>query len=127
MTSPTRLTAILVGVATDAAELFQAEMRLVRAELNEKLSCLARGSTSIAIGTVVAIGALVVLLLAAVRWLAVAGVAEEWGLLIVGIVAAGAAAALLRRGTDSMKGSALVPVRSIEQVRADVAVVKEHV
>ena len=62
-----------------------------------------------------------------VRWLVVAGVPEEWGLLIVGVVSAGVAVALMKRGADTMKGTALVPMRTIAQVRADVAVVKEHV
>ena len=128
MTSPSRrLTAQLVDVVSEIANLFQAELRVARAELSEKLSCAARGTSSIAIGAVLAIGALIILLLAVVRWLAVAGIPEEWGLLIVGGVVAGAAVALMRRGADSMKGTALVPMRSIAQMRADVAVVKEHV
>jgi hypothetical protein len=128
MSSPSRrLTAQLVDLVSEIANLFQAELRVARAELSEKLSCAARGSSSIAIGAALAIGALIILLLAVVRWLAVAGIPEQWGLLIVGVVVAGAAVALMKQGADSMKGTALVPMRSIEQVRADVAVVKEHV
>ena len=128
MTSPSRrLTAQLVDVVSEIANLFQAELRVARAELGEKLNCAARGSSSIAIGAVLAIGALIILLLAVVRWLAVAGIPEEWGLLIVGVVSAGVAVALMKRGADTMKGTALVPLRTIAQVRADVAVVKEHV
>ena len=128
MTSPSRrLTAQIVDLASEIVNLFQAELRVARAELSEKLSCAARGGAAIAGGAILAIGALIILLLATVRWLVVAGLPEEWGLLIVGVVVAGASVALLKQGADSVKGTALVPKRSIEQVRADVAVVKEHV
>jgi len=128
MISPTRrLTSQLVDIVTEITTLFQAEIRVARAEFNERLAGVARGSSSIAIGAVLAIGALIILLLAVVRWLAVAGLPEEWGLLIVGIVAAGAAAALMKRGGDSVKETALAPMRTIDQIRADVTVLKEHV
>ena len=128
MTSPTRrLTSQLVDIVGEITALFQAEIRVARAEFSERLAGVARGSSSIAIGAVLAVGALIILLLAVVRWLAVAGLPEEWGLLIVGIVAAGAAAALMKRGGDSVKETALTPMRTIDQIRADVTVLKEHV
>ena len=127
MASPSRLTAQLAGVVDEAANLFQAELRTVRAELSEKMTCAARGGSSIAIGVVLGFAAVVVLLLAVARWLAIAGLPEHWGLLIVGLAAAAAAFVLAKRGIDSMKGTALMPVRSFEQVRSDVSVLREHV
>ena len=68
---------------------------MARAELGEKLGILplaaARRSPSAPSWR---IGALVILLLAVVRWLAVAGIPREWGLLIVGVAVVGVAFAL---------------------------------
>ena len=127
MNSPARLATQIVDIAGDVVALFQAELRTARAEFSEKLACMARGGTSIAIGAALGLGALIVLLLAIASWLAVAGIPEHWGLLIVGVVSGGAAFALVKRGADTVKGEALVPTRTIEQVRADAAVIKEHV
>ena len=120
----TSLFADLVGEVTD---LFQTEIRMVRAEVNEKLSRIANSGVLIAAGAIVMIPAAFILLLAVVRWLAVAGLPEHWGLLLVGLVTAGVGAALLMTGTKNLKASALVPQRTIDQLQADLSVVKEHV
>jgi hypothetical protein len=73
------------------------------------------------------LAALFMLLLAIVRWLAVAGLPEEWGYLIVGLVAGGVGVALLMSGVNRIKQTTLVPDRTIRQARDDFATVKEHV
>ena len=74
-----------------------------------------------------ALSGLIVLLFAVVRWLQIAGLPDQWGLLLVGggVVLAGVVLALV--GANNLKGSALVPDRTIEDVRADVTIAKEHV
>jgi hypothetical protein len=47
--------------------------------------------------------------------------------LLAGAVTVAIGAALAATGGNSLKGSALVLDRTIEQVRADIAVAKEHV
>jgi hypothetical protein len=121
------LTSLFTDTVAEVTHLFQTEIRLVRAELNEKLSRAANSGVLIAAGGIVMIPAVFILLLAIVRWLAVAGLPEQWGLLIVGLAVAGAGAGLLMKGINSLKGSALVPRRSIEQVRADLSMAKEQV
>jgi hypothetical protein len=121
------LTSLFTDVVAEITNLFQTEIRLVRAEMNEKLSRVANSGVLIAAGAIVMIPAVFILLLAIVRWLAVAGLPEHWGLTLVGLVIAGAGAALLMKGINNLKGSALVPRRTIEQLQADLSVAKEHV
>ena len=121
------LTSLFTDTVAEVTHLFQTEIRLVRAELNEKLSRAANSGVLIAAGGIVMIPAVFILLLAIVRWLAVAGLPEQWGLLLVGLAVAGAGAGLLMKGINNLKGSALVPRRSIEQVRADLSMAKEQV
>jgi len=121
------LTSLFTETVAEVTHLFQTEIRLVRAELNEKLSRAANSGVLIAAGGVVMIPAVFILLLAIVRWLAVAGLPEQWGLTLVGLAVAGAGAGLLMKGINNLKGSALVPRRSMEQVRADLSMAKEQV
>jgi hypothetical protein len=121
------LASLFTDLISEVTQLFQAEIRLVRAEMNEKVSRVANSSALIGAGAVVMLPAVFILLLAIVRWLEVAGLPEQWGLLIVGVVVAAVGAILLMRGINNLKGSALVPRRTIEQVQADFSVAKEHV
>jgi len=121
------LTSLFTDTVAEVTHLFQTEIRLVRAEINEKLSRAANSGVLIAAGAIVMIPAVFILLLAIVRWLAVAGLPEHWGLLLVGLVIAALGVVLLMKGINNLKGSALVPRRSIEQVRADLSIAKEQV
>lgn len=121
------LGSLFTDVASEITHLFQTEIRLVRAEMNEKVSRAASGGALIGAGAVILLPAVFLLLLAIVRWLGVAGLPEHWGLLLVGAVVAVVGGALLMKGVNNLKGPALVPQRTIEQVRADFSVAKEHV
>lgn len=121
------LGSLFTDVVSEVTHLFQTEIRLVRAEMNEKVSRVANSGALIGAGAVILLPAVFILLLAIVRWLAVAGIPEQWGLLIVGGVIAILGVALLMKGINNLKGPALVPSRTIEQVRADVSLAKEHV
>jgi hypothetical protein len=121
------LASLFTDLISEVTQLFQAEIRLVRAEMNEKVSRVANSGALIGAGAVVMLPAVFILLLAIVRWLEVAGLSEQWGLLIVGVVVAALGALLLMKGLNNLKGSALVPQRTIEQVQADFSVAREHV
>ena len=118
---------LMTRVLEEVVHLFQTEIRLVRAELNEKASQLANGGALIGSAIVLVIGGLILFLMAVVRWLAIAGLPEEWGLLLVGLLAAAGGGLLLSRGVQAITSTNLVPDRSIDQFRADVATVKEHI
>jgi xanthine/uracil permease len=121
------LGSLFTDVVSEITHLFQTEMRLIRAEMNEKVSRAASGGAMIGAGAVILLPAVFLLLLAIVRWLAIAGLPEHWGLVLVGAVVAVIGVALLTKGVNNLKGPALVPQRTIEQVRADFSVAKEHV
>jgi Putative Actinobacterial Holin-X, holin superfamily III len=121
------LASLFTDTVAELTNLFQTEIRLVRAEMNEKLSKVANSGVLIGAGAVVMLPAVFILLLAIVRWLAVAGLPEHWGLTLVGLVVAALGVVLLMKGINNLKGSALVPRRTIEQVRADISVAKEQV
>jgi hypothetical protein len=121
------LGSLFTDLVSEVTHLFQTELRLVRAEMNEKVSRVANSGALIGAGAVILLPAVFILLLAAVRWLAVAGLPEQWGLLLVGVAVAIVGVALLMKGINNLKGPALVPSRTIEQVRADVSLAKEHV
>jgi TRAP-type C4-dicarboxylate transport system permease small subunit len=115
------------GVIDDLTHLLQTEFRLVKAEVNQKIGRIANGGVMIGAGTALAIGSLVLLLQALVQWLAVAGIPEPWGLLIVGIVVGVIGVAVLMKGARDIKETSLVPNRTLDQIRADFETVKEHV
>jgi hypothetical protein len=121
------LGSLFTDVVSEITHLFQTELRLVRAEMNEKVGRVANSGALIGAGAVILLPAVFILLLAIVRWLAVAGLPEQWGLVIVGGAVALLGVALLMKGINNLKGSALVPQRTIQQVRADVSLAKEQV
>ena len=120
-----------VGLITQAlsqmALLFQTELRLVRAEMSEKFSQVLGRAGLVAIGGAFALVALIFVLQSVVSWLEVAGLADEWGYLLVGLLLAVVGAVLLARGINALKETSVVPGRTLHQVRADVATLKEHI
>jgi uncharacterized membrane protein YqjE len=121
------LTSVLTQVVSEVAYLLQTEIRLARAEISEKLSRAAKGGAMLGIAAILSLCGLFVLLLGAVRWLEIAGVPDQWGMIIVGGAALLIAIVLALVGARNLKGSALKPERTIEQVRAAFSIAKEHV
>jgi hypothetical protein len=118
---------LFADVIGDTVHLFQTEIRLIRVEINEKIARLANGGTLVGAGAVAAIAAVFLILQDIVRWLVVAGLPDQWGYLIVGIIVAAIAAGLLMGGVNRIKSTKLVPDRTLDQLKADLATVKEHV
>ncbi len=118
---------MLTEVVSELAYLLQTEIRLAKAEIGEKLSRAVNGGTLIGIAAILLLAGLFVLLLAAVRWLEIAGLPTQWGLLLVGGVVVAIGVGLALKGANNLKGSALIPERTIKQVRADFSVAKEQV
>jgi hypothetical protein len=125
MTRP--LVSVMTHVASDLAYLVQTEFRLARAEMSEKLSAVTNAGTYLAIGGVIALTGLIALVFDIASWLVVAGMPYEWALLLVAVVVLAIGGGLVMFGVNMLKGTALVPNRTLEQVREDYAVAKEHV
>jgi uncharacterized membrane protein YqjE len=120
------ITALLTRVGSEIAYLLQTEIRLAKTELGEKVGRVANAGIQLGAGSVLALAGLIVLLLAIVQWLAVAGLPYEWGLLLVGGVVLIVGVVLLISGSRSMKGSALVPQRTLDQLKADLSIMKDR-
>jgi Putative Actinobacterial Holin-X, holin superfamily III len=119
------LTSVIQRAAAEVTYLIQTELRLARTEVTDKLGQLANGGVQVGIGAVMALAGLIIFLFAIVRWLEVAGLPSEWGLLLVGGGVVLLGIVLLLRGTRSMKGSNLVPQRTIDQLKADLSAIQE--
>jgi Putative Actinobacterial Holin-X, holin superfamily III len=113
-------------VITDLADLMQKEMRLVQAELSEKLSISIRAGVWMSVGAVLAIVGGFLIVQAIVLGLSAAtGIALHWSCLIVAAVLAGAAGAAFAKGKADVPHQ-LTPDRAINQVKQDIAVAKEQ-
>ena len=117
------IVSLMTLVASDLAYLVQTEFRLARAELGEKLSVASNAGAYLAAGGVIVLGRYIALLFDIVA----AGVSYEWSLLIVALLALAIGAVLAMVGINRLKGAAFVPNRTLEQMREDIVVAKEHV
>ena len=119
----------------DVSTLFRKEVQLAKAEAREKVGKAVKGVEAIVIGAVLAIGAVGVLLSAAVAGLA--ALLVTWGMgeagagaiaaLIVGIVVAIIAWTFIKQGTERLKADNLMLDRTVHSVGRDATVIKEKV
>lgn len=119
----------------DVSGLFRKEIQLAKAEARENVGKAIKGIEAIVIGAVLAIGAIGVLLSAAVAGLSALFV--TWGMgqaganalsaLIVGIVVAIVAWTFIKQGTDRLKAENLMLDRTAQSVARDASIIKEKV
>jgi len=117
---------LLGNVATDIGELVRGEVRLARAELNQKLNRVILSAIWLVGGALVAFAGLVVILQGVAAALAL--VLPTWAaFMIVGVLIVIVGALLARSGLAMLSLKALTPDRMASSLQKDVAVVKEHV
>src|SRR5438045_2810172 len=121
------LSSVLTEIVSEVAYLVQTEIRLARAEIGEKISGAAIGGALLGAAAILLLVGLFVLMLGVVRWLAIAGLPEQWGFLLVGGVVVLAGVGLGIAGAKNLTGSALMPTRTVDQVRADFSIMQEQV
>jgi len=121
------IVSLMTQAASDLAYLVQTEFRLARAEISEKLSAASSAALYLAIGGAVALSGFIVILFDIAQWITVAGMAWAWSLLIVGGVTLVIGAILALRGVSALTSAALTPRRTIEQMREDYVVAREHI
>jgi hypothetical protein len=119
------ISSVINRAASEVTYLVQTELRLAKVEISDKLSKIANGGIQAGAGAVLILAGSIILLLAIVRWLEVAGLPSEWGFLLVGGIVVILGIVLLLRGSRSMKGSNLVPNRTLDQLKADMSALKE--
>jgi hypothetical protein len=124
---PRNIAQLLADVFGQFTQLFQSEIRLAKAEISDTIAQAGNAGVMIGAGAVALLVALFLLLQSLVLWLAVAGLPERWGYLLVGVLIAAAGVAVLLVGIGRAKAVTLVPNRTIDQVSADIATVKEQI
>lgn len=123
----------LVGLFSDlwreTATLVRDEAELAKAEITEKVTQVQTAAVELAAGAAVLYAGFLVLLAAAAIGLAQV-LPEEmapWlAPLIVGLVVAGAGVVLLVIGRNKIKAGNLAPERTIDSLRRDADLAKEH-
>ncbi len=119
------LAEIVGSLATDLGDLVRGEVRLARAELDQKLDRMILAALWLVGGALVAFAGLVVLLQAAA--LALAIVIPAWAaFLIVGLLIVIVGALLARSGLAMLSLKGLTPNRSLASLQKDATLVKEH-
>jgi uncharacterized membrane protein YqjE len=118
---------LMTEVASDLAYLVQTEVRLARTEMGEKVAAMSGAGVWLGLGAGLALAGLIVLLFDVARWITVAGLPAEWSLLIVAVVTLVLGGIFASVGVNRMKASALVPNRTLGQMREDYVTAKEHV
>ena len=124
---------LLTGLASDISGLFRKEIQLAKAEASEKLDEAVKAGRNLAIGGVLAIGAIGVFLAALVTGLAALlmnmGMAETpagfvAGLIVTAVIG-GIAWAFVSRGLAEFKANKLNMQRTTNSIRMDAEAVKE--
>ena len=118
---------LMADLLSQTTGLVSSEIQLVRAELSEKVTQGVAGLGLAIGGTVFLIGAVNVLLAAAVAALIEAGIPALWSSLIVAAVVGLIGWLLVAKGLGSLKASRLAPSRTTGQLKRDAAMVKEQV
>jgi hypothetical protein len=121
----TTLPHVLSEVVADAADLFQRELRLAKAEIAEKITTKLTSGIWTAGAGVLALLAVFIVLQAVIFAIASTGLAMHWSCLIVAAALAALAAAAFFKGRTDAKDD-LTPDRTIHQVKRDITTVKEQ-
>jgi len=128
------LAELLGGLATDISTLFRKEVQLAKTEASEKIGETMGAAASIAIGGVLALGALGVLLSAIVSLLASLFVGMGWDPTLSNAVAAFIVTAVvgiagwlsISKGLSTLKASNLNMNRTAASLGRDADIVKER-
>jgi len=108
-----------------ATELIQIEFRLAKAELTEKAARVGAGIGLLMVGAVLMAAALFLLLQAIVLGLVAAGLSPVVATLIVAAVTIAIGLGFVMTGRKQITAQALVPDRTINDIKRDTAMVKE--
>ena len=116
---------IIGSLATDLQDLVRGEVRLARAELEQKLDRIIMAAIWLVGGALVAFAGLVVLLQAVAFALAL--VMPTWAaFLIVGALIVVVGGLVARSGLAMLSLKTLTPDRAVASLRKDANLVKEH-
>jgi len=124
------LIALFSDLFRETSKLVHQEAQLAKAEMSEKVSEVGKGIAAIAIGGAIIFAGFIVLLFAASNGLAMF-LPEEHAMwlapLIVGLAVIVLGFIALAMGKHELSASNLQPSRTVESLRRDTELVKEHV
>ena len=123
-TAPGVFTAVGDTIAR-ATDLIQIEFRVAKAELTEKAAKAGAGIGLIQVGAVLATAALFLFLQALVLGLIRLGLSPLAATVIVAVVTMGIGIAFAVTGRKQLSAEALVPDRTLNDIKRDSAMVKE--
>ncbi len=116
---------IIGSLARDIQDLVQGEMRLARAEFDQKLDRVIMAAIWLVGGALVAFAGLVVILQGVAAALAL--VLPTWAAsLIVGVLIVVVGALFARSGLGMLSLKRLTPDRTVSSLQKDARIVKEH-
>ena len=121
------ITDVISELMREFTNLFRTEMRLARTEMSDKIGQVGTGIGLAIGGAVLLMASLVLLLQAAVNALVEAGWSESAATLTVGIIVLAVGGLLVWLGLDRIKAKNLAPTRTIENVKRDAEVARDHV
>ena len=117
---------VISSLFTDLQDLFQGEIRLARAELDQKLDRVVMAAIWLVGGALVAFAGLVVILQGVAAALAL--YLPTWAAsLIVGVAIVAIGALFARSGLAMLSLKTLTPGRTTASLQKDARVVKEHI
>lgn len=117
---------LLATALTQLSLLAQTEIRLARTEIGEKIVAAGTGMGLVGVAAVLAIPALVLLLMSGAALLVRHGLSAASADAIAGAGALILAVLMLLIGLSRLRGEALKPKRTLEQLHRDAIVAKEH-
>ncbi len=117
---------LLGSIAQDVQDLVRGEIRLARAEFDQKLHRVIIAAVFLLGGALVAFAGLVVVLQGVAAALAL--VLPVWAAsLIVGVVIVAVGALFARSGLGMLSLKALTPIQAADSLQKDVGVLKQHI
>lgn len=129
------ITDLIGGLASDISGLFRKEIQLAKAEATEKIEEAAKAGLNVAVGGVLAIGAVGVFLAALVAGLTAILVALGMfeplanfiSALVITIIIGGVAYVFISRGIAEFKATKLNMERTTQSLAMDAAAVRESI
>lgn len=123
------LIALFSDLWRETSTLVHAEAELAKAEMSEKVSQIGTGVAELAVGGAIAFAGFIVLLFAGVNALAMVLPPDhaDWlAPLIVGLAVIVLGVIALARGRHELKARSLSPERTLQSLRDDARLAKEH-
>ncbi len=108
-----------------ATELIQIEFRLAKAELSEKMTTIGAALFLVLVGAVLLTAALFLLLQAIVLGLVALGMSPVAATLLTAVATIAVGLGFMMTGRKQLSAEALVPDRTLNDIKRDTAMVKE--